>query len=332
MLNVLAVGRYPNRMLGRYVALAAIVFAGTLAAFAQTTPTIALISSINPGINGQPITFTATITGTIGNPPPVPTGTVTFLDAGTALYSPVTVNATGAAVFTISTLSAATHSITASYSGDSNYLPVTSSALSEVVVPAPVSDYTLTAPVLTQTVEIGSSTSYSLTVTPTNGYNGTVTFACVGLPVGTACTFSPTSLTPNDTETELISSLTVTTTGTTSALQSPGGSHSHVPFGLASIGSAGLLAFVLLGSGREPQAKTRSSNRARSACTAFLTTLAIGLVMMFSSCGGSSASGNTTPIGTQTFTVNATGTAGTNGGNTAVHQLSLTLIVTTVTS
>ena len=66
--------------------------------------------------------------------------------------------------------------------------------------------------------------------------------------------------------------------------------------------------------------------------TFVLGLLAIAFIMTLGSCGGSSTTAGTTPIGTYTFTVNATGTAGTNGGNTSVHQISLTLIVTAVTS
>jgi len=293
---------------------------------AQSTPTIGLTSSVNPGINAQPVTFTATVAGQPGNPPPpVPSGTVTFLDGTTALYAPVTLNANGVAVFTTSSLSAATHSITASYSGDNNYLPVTSTVLSEVVVPAPASDYTLTAPVLTQTVAVGSSTSYSITITPTNGYNGTITLACVGLQEA-SCAFNPSTLTPNNIETTLVSNLTVTTSVASSALPPPYRRSSDL---FASLLGGGLFGIVFI-------ATSRKDNRRRSS-TGYRHVLSVGVLAMFvftsilllAGCGGSSTSGSTTPIGTQNFTVNATGTAGTNGGNTSVHQLNLTLVVTT---
>lgn len=301
-----------------------------MSAFAQTTPTITLTSSVNPGINGQPVTFTAVLSGGSGNP--IPTGTVTFLDSGTALYSPVTLNATGAAVFTSSSLSVATHSITASYSGDGNYLTVTSTVLSEVIVPAPASDYTLTAPVLTQTVVVGDSTSYSITITPTNGYNGTITFACIGLQ-GASCAFNPSSLTPNNVETTLVSNLTVTTNTATSSLQSPVRPESNTRYSLfASLLGAGWFGVVLLGGVRRGGNGAQSQRRRRIVRLVVLAAFAFTAILVIGSCSGNSTTGSTTPIGTQTFTVNATGTAGTNGGNTSVHQLSLTLIVTTATN
>ncbi len=312
----------------QYCLIAVLLFAA-ISGFAQSTPTIVLTSSVNPGINGQPVTFAAVLSGGSGNP--IPTGTVTFLDSGTALYSPVTVNSTGAAVFTTSTLSAATHNITASYSGDGNYMPVTSSVLSEVVVPSPASDYTLTAPVLTQTVEVGSTTSYSITITPTNGYNGTITLACIGLQEAT-CAFNPSSLTPNNIETTLVSNLTVTTNTSTSALRPAIGPGSSSSYGLlASFAGGGVFAIVLLGSTSRRRGLSPSTGRS-ALCVLCLGILVFTMSMLLGGCGGSSTTGSTTPIGTQNFTVNATGTAGTNGGNTSVHQLSLTLVVTTASN
>ncbi|MGA2697130.1 MAG: Ig-like domain-containing protein [Terriglobales bacterium] len=330
MRNCSRPGRSWNQNSMRCLAAAAFLFGLVIPAFAQTTPTIALASSVNPGINGSPVTFTATIAGTVGSPPPVPTGTVTFLDGTTALYSPVKLNSSGMAVFTISTLSAATHSITASYSGDGNYLPVTSTVLSEVVVPAPASDYTLTAPVLTQTVEVGTSTSYSVTITPTNGYNGTITFACIGLQ-GASCAFNPSSLTPNNIETTLVSNLTVTTSIATSALRPPTRPASRSYSLLAGIAGGGFFGIVLLiRSGKNDRRRLRNSRRMMY--VGVLAVFAFTLILFLAACGGSSTTGTNTPIGTQNFTVNATGTAGTNGGNTSVHQLNLTLIVTTDTN
>jgi Bacterial Ig-like domain (group 3) len=312
----------------RRVVLFAFLAAIALPGFAfQSTPRITLTSSVNPGIAGQPVTFTTAVTGTSGSPPPVATGTVTFFDAGTALYSPVKLNASGAAVFTTASLSAATHSITASYSGDSNYLPVTSTALSEVIVPAPASDYTLTAVSTTQSVASGSSTDYSLTITPTNGYNGTVTFACVTPPTGTTCGFNPISLTPNNTGTQLVTVLDVTTTGTAAGLQAPVNPRSRSGYIL--LASIGLFGIVFLGSARGKI----SSGRSRL-LRMFLLVLTFAIIAMLGGCGGSSSSTSSTPtpVGTYTFTVNATGTAGTNGGNTSVHQISLTLTVTAATT
>jgi sugar lactone lactonase YvrE len=96
----------------------------------QLTPTATSISSsANPSTLGQSLTFTATATG--GSP--APTGTIQFLDGATVLgSSPVSTN--GTATFTTTALTFGTHSITASYGGDTDHALSISSALNEKIV------------------------------------------------------------------------------------------------------------------------------------------------------------------------------------------------------
>lgn len=96
----------------------------------QTT----LISSANPSVYGQPVTFTATVQ-------PVPDGgTVTFAVDGAPLGGPVPVDTTtGRAVSaSIATLPAGPHTVTAAYSGNANFAPSTAAPLTQVVERAPV--------------------------------------------------------------------------------------------------------------------------------------------------------------------------------------------------
>jgi VCBS repeat-containing protein len=90
--------------------------------------TTAVTSSKNPTMFGQAVTFTATVSATTGTP----TGTVTFLDGGTSLGTE-TLDSTGAGSFTTSSLAVGTHSITASYSGDSNFSANTSAPFTQIV-------------------------------------------------------------------------------------------------------------------------------------------------------------------------------------------------------
>jgi hypothetical protein len=91
---------------------------------------IALVSSANPSTAGQPVTFTATLTGGAGTP----TGTVDFLDGGTAIASCANMAlSSGAASCTTSGLAAGSHSITVSYGGDASYIASTSSAFTQTV-------------------------------------------------------------------------------------------------------------------------------------------------------------------------------------------------------
>ena len=97
---------------------------------------------------------------------------------------------------------AGNHAITAAYSGDANYAKTTSPAATLTIQPdtAGFSAYfispTTLAPVSSLSVGTaqGSTALANVTVVPTNTLNGTVTFACSGLPANSVCTVTPTSL------------------------------------------------------------------------------------------------------------------------------------------
>jgi hypothetical protein len=91
--------------------------------------TTKLMSSANPAAYGQSVTFTATVTSGFKG---TPTGTATLFDGSTNLGTS-TLNGSGAAAWTVSSLSVNTHSITATYSGDGNFVTSTSAVLSELV-------------------------------------------------------------------------------------------------------------------------------------------------------------------------------------------------------
>jgi autotransporter-associated beta strand protein len=107
----------------------------TALAFPTTT---SLMSSLNPSIAGQLVTFTATVSPNGGSS--TPTGTVTFFDGATPLGTG-TLNGSGVATFGTTALSAGPHSITAVYAGDANFAGSSSAALvqnvtSIVAIPA----------------------------------------------------------------------------------------------------------------------------------------------------------------------------------------------------
>ncbi len=83
----------------------------TSASAAVALPTVTTVaSSLNPSVVGDPVTFTATVTKSLG----IPLGSLQFLDAGSPLSGVLTL-ASGSAQFTTSALTAGTHTITASY-------------------------------------------------------------------------------------------------------------------------------------------------------------------------------------------------------------------------
>ena len=90
----------------------------------RVTPTLSVASSSNPSTYGNSVTFTATISSG-------PTGTITFYDGGVSIGTG-TISGTTATLITTS-LAAGSHSITAGWAGNTNYNPVTSSAITQTV-------------------------------------------------------------------------------------------------------------------------------------------------------------------------------------------------------
>jgi hypothetical protein len=94
----------------------AILLSYTLGAAPVTTTTTTVVSSANPSSYGQPITLTATVSGSGGTP----TGSVRFDSDGNTLCAASTLVG-GVATCATSALSAGSHAITATYGGDSNF-------------------------------------------------------------------------------------------------------------------------------------------------------------------------------------------------------------------
>jgi hypothetical protein len=155
----------------------------------KATSSVSVNSSANPVFMQNPITLTATVSSAAGSP----TGTVTFQDGGTPLSQCSAVALTGyTASCTISTLSAASHTITVAYSGDTNFLAATSSAMTETV-----DDFTLSASGASVTVTAGGTAGYTFTISPGSGtstFPAAVTLSVSGLPAGATYTLTPSSL------------------------------------------------------------------------------------------------------------------------------------------
>jgi Bacterial Ig-like domain (group 3)/FG-GAP-like repeat/FG-GAP repeat len=134
--------------------------------FATTT---AMTSSVNPSPANQPVTFTATVTP--GFNAGAPTGSITFSDGGNPLGMG-TISG-GAAAFTTSSLSPGMHSITAAYSGDSNYASSVSAAVSETINPS-------SSATTTSVLAAPNPSAYGQSVNLT----ATVTFTGSGTPTG----------------------------------------------------------------------------------------------------------------------------------------------------
>jgi hypothetical protein len=97
-------------------------------AFVPPITTTSLTSSLNPSTYGASVTLTATVA------PSTATGVVTFTDGTTTLGTGTL--SSGTATYSTSTLTAGSHSIAASYSGDTKHVGSTSSALAQTVTKA----------------------------------------------------------------------------------------------------------------------------------------------------------------------------------------------------
>jgi hypothetical protein len=275
------------------------------------TPT----SSENPSGLGQTVTFTTIVAGPAGSA--VPTGTVQFFDGNTLLgTSPL--NASGDASLSTSTLAMGTHLITAAYSGNANFNPSISLALSQVVESK--SDFALTISPVTATLQAGSSASFTVKAAPLNVFTGTITLACASakMPAGTNCQFAPPTLTITANGIAGASTLTVATTG--SAAWSPPLPEGHGSRRLyaAWLGLASMLGMLPLAFSPK-QRKHFPSRIFLLLMTACLWQLA---------CGGGSGSNNPghsqsgTPPGSYVITVTGKASAG-----ALQHNGSLTLVV-----
>ena len=92
--------------------------------------TINLVSSENPALLTDNITFTVTVANGVTGA--TPSGQVTLTDGGTAIGT-ATLNGNGMATFQVSSPALGQHNMVASYAGDSQNVPVTSETLVQVV-------------------------------------------------------------------------------------------------------------------------------------------------------------------------------------------------------
>jgi hypothetical protein len=202
----------------------------------------------------------------------------------------------------------------------------------------PTGDFSVSASPSSQTVAQGASTSYAVTVTPSGGFSGIVTFSATGLPVGASATFNPASVTGSGSST-----MTVATGGAT-----PAGSYTLTITGTSgSLIRSSTVTLVVTSTGAADfslSATPPSRTVARRTSTTYVVTVTpdggfVGTVALSVSglTGGATASFNPSSVngsGGSTLTVtagNKTGTftltiIGTSGA--LQHTTSVTLTVT----
>ena len=196
----------------------------------------------------------------------------------------------GAAGYTTSTLAAGvSHALTASYQGDTNFIP--SSSNSAVSVPVAALDFGMTPGTQSQTVIAGAATTFTFQIWPTYGvYPTQVSFTATGLPPGATAIFSPASLAANS------GAQTITLTVQTEAVTARS-REGHTPWSLA------LLLLPLVGARR----LRRSSQRLQKLLLAAVFLFAGAALAGLSGCG----SGGSVPQQPQNYTITVTAASGT---------------------
>jgi len=142
-----------------------------------------VVSSQNPQMAGQPVTFTATVVP-IAPGAGTPTGTVTFLDGGSPFGTGTLIG--GVATFTTSALTPGNHTILTTYGGDGNFSGSTGSLTGNPQVMTQAAT-TTTVTSSAGTITLGDSATFTATVTTTSGTaTGLVTFFDGNTPLGSA--------------------------------------------------------------------------------------------------------------------------------------------------
>jgi hypothetical protein len=246
------------------------VFAPALASPAATTTTL---SASNTHLTtGQSVQFTATVVPTSGTP----TGSVAFSDGAHSIGTGGMTE--GVATFTTSSLANGSHSITAAYSGDTNFAPSTSTALA-VVVTAPSKTATTTSVVASVTqLAKGQTLTLNVIVAPTSG---------TGTPTGTVSIVDGQTQLAVPTLVGGVASFSTSTlaTGSHSITVNYSGDASFSP------STSGTISVTVL-----PPAKTNTS----ISLSASATQITVGNGVTFNS-RVTATSGSGTPTGTITF-------------------------------
>jgi hypothetical protein len=264
------------------------------------TTTTTLTANPTQASQGTEVTLTAIVAPATGAT--LPTGTVAFYSGSTSLGTVTLSN--GQAVFPTTNLPTGTDSLTATFTGSSNYAASTSAVIS-VIVTASQPDFSMAASPAALTVTGGQTATTTLTVTPSNGFIQSLAFACSGLPTGSTCSFGTPTVQTNGTTTVTLS---MSTTVLSAALARPVSSSTPL---FAVLPFIGILSF------RRRKAIIRALQ---------LGIVAFALVVIgagMTGCSGGGAGTNPsqpTPV-TSTITVTATPQSGT----AQTTQISLTV-------
>lgn len=134
---------------------------------------------------------------------PLPTGV-------TASFNPLSINGTGSSAYT-----ACTSAATAAGSYTITLTGISGSLNHSIPVNLVVQDFALSTTPASQTINAGSSATYTISASALNGFSGTAALSVSsGLPSGASASFSPASVAAGSTSTLTVNTLSSTTGGT----------------------------------------------------------------------------------------------------------------------
>jgi len=215
-------------------------------------------------------------------------------------------------------------------SGDPNTMYITAGLANEMhglfagitanATPPATADFSVAATPPTMTITAGQGASFTVTVGGLNGFNSAVALTCSGQPVGSTCTFSPSSVTPAS-GASVMSTMSITTS---SSPYNPAGLMAGNP-------SGGIFAFLLpvttLGffslfvAGKKKHGSLQAGKRSQYLAGGMTLLVVAAILLVANGCGyKANGMGNGTQRGTTTVMI--TGTSG-----SLTHSTSVTLTV-----
>ncbi len=239
----------------------------------RATTTVALSQTQASGT----VTLQASVAPQVGG---TPTGSVTFFDKGVPFGAATLVNGVATGNFTPSTLTPGAHIVTASYSGDSNFLASAPSAALSVVNSAPDFSFVLKQ----QQVSLlpGASATVQIEATPVGGLVGNLAVSCQGLPRNATCSLAGAPFTSD--QQPVAATVTIQAFTATAALQS---SSRAWPLGGRELACGCLLGSALLWRKRRKLSGSLAS--------VLLAAATLGSAALVSGCGSSSHIADATP-------------------------------------
>ena len=150
-----------------------VVQGGSTSYTVTVTPKNGYNGTVNLTVSGCPSNTTCTLNPTSSGSPNYPTSTLGVQTTSSTATGTYTLTITGT---------------------DTTGSPVHNTTVQLVVNSSSPPDFSISASPSSRTISRGSSTTYSVTVTPINGFAGTVSLTDSGCPPASTCTFNPPSL------------------------------------------------------------------------------------------------------------------------------------------